>query len=146
MWAPACQWQRGFVVPSRGGGGDVPRRAVLAKAVAAQLAHVASDGAGLAAEIARPIAAVAARGQLGLAEELRQHEEPERVEGEVLLYGEDRRLVRVRRLVPVVQGVGVDAHAHGQTSMDSGGWMNRSSPARRPRCSFRRKKQHTPLP
>ena len=89
----------------------MPRRAVLAKAIAAQLAHVASDGAALATEIAQPIAAVAARGQLGLAEELRQHDEPERIEGEVLLYGKNRWLVYVRRLVPVVHGVGVDAHS-----------------------------------
>lgn len=89
----------------------MPRGAVRAKAIAAQLAHVASDGAGLAAEIAQPIAAVAARGPLGLAEELRQHDKPERVEGEVLLYGKDRWLVLVRRLVPVVHGIGVAAHS-----------------------------------
>ena len=80
-------------MPSCGGGRDVPRLAVLAKAIAAQLAHVAPDGAALAAEVAQPLAAggaaLAARGPLGLAEDLRQHDESERVEGEVLLHGKD---------------------------------------------------------
>ena len=62
--------------------------AVLAKTIAAQLAHVAPDVAVLAAEVAQPIAAsaaVAACGEFGRAEDLRQHDEPERIEGEILL-------------------------------------------------------------